>query len=90
MNTSAATDPHVESSSGESSPARPANTNASTFVETWPVGDPRASARLLAQILVRRALVDVGMIPEEPQRESSTEENDPTAQALSCRGGSHR
>jgi hypothetical protein len=43
---------------------KPANTNASRFVETWPVGDPLAFARLLARVLVRRALIDGGMIPE--------------------------
>jgi hypothetical protein len=48
---------------------RPANTNTSALVETWPVGDPRTTARLLAQILVRRALVDLGIVPDDPRPE---------------------
>jgi len=50
-------------------PARPANTNASPLVEIWPIGDPRATARLLAQILVRRMLADLGIIPDDPRSE---------------------
>jgi hypothetical protein len=51
-------------------PARPANTNASALVETWPVGDPRSTARLLARILVRRALTDVGIVADDPRPET--------------------
>lgn len=50
--------------------AKPANTNASAYVETWPVGDPVAFAGLLARVLVRRALIDAGMISDEPQCEN--------------------
>jgi hypothetical protein len=68
----AAPDPPLERASDEAAPARPtrpANTNTSALVETWPVGDPRTTARLLAQILVRRALVDLGIVPGDPRSE---------------------
>lgn len=49
---------------------RPANTNVSPFVETWPIGDPRTFARVLARILVRRALLDAGVIPDDDRCEN--------------------
>jgi len=64
--------PALESASDEAAPAqpaRPANTNASPLVETWPIGDPRATARLLAQILVHRTLADLGIVPDDPPPE---------------------
>ena len=60
----------LERSAEEIAPVRPANTNASALVETWPIGDPRSSARLLAQILVRRALVDLGIVPDDSPGEN--------------------
>lgn len=69
----AVTAPSLERASDEAAPAppaRPANTNTSALVETWPVGDPRTTARLLAQILVRRTLVDLGIVPDEPRSEN--------------------
>jgi hypothetical protein len=69
----AATAPPLERASDEAAPAqpaRPANTNASALVETWPIGDPRTTARLLARILVRRALTDVGIVADDPRHET--------------------
>lgn len=43
--------------------AQPANSNRSACVETWPVGDPQSFARLLARVLVRRALIDAEVSP---------------------------
>ena len=68
----AAPAPPLERASNEAAPAqpaRPANTNASALVETWPIGDPRTTARLLARILVRRALTDVGIVRDDPPPE---------------------
>ena len=66
----AVTAPPIEHASDEAAPARPANTNTSALVETWPVGDPRTTARLLARILVRRALTDVGIVADDPRPET--------------------
>jgi hypothetical protein len=68
----AVTAPSLERALDEAAPARPArpaNTNVSALVETWPVGDPRTTARLLARILVRRALTDLGIVPDDPRSE---------------------
>jgi hypothetical protein len=49
--------------------AEPANANIASdttaYVETWPVGDPRSFARALARVLVRRALMETGAIPDD-------------------------
>lgn len=71
--TATATIPPLERASDEAAPtrpARPANTNTSALVETWPIGDPRTTARLLARILVRRALTDVGIVVDDPRPET--------------------
>jgi hypothetical protein len=83
----AAPAPPPERDSDEAAPARPArttrstkpaNTNTSALVETWPIGDPRTTARLLARLLVRRALTDVGIVRDDPQPEKQNRTKYPT------------
>jgi hypothetical protein len=63
-------------------PTRPANTNTSALVETWPIGDPRTTARLLARILVRRALTDVGIVRDDPHPEKQHRTKYPTCSGV--------
>lgn len=63
-------EPSLDISAEELASKRPANTNSSLLVETWPAGDPRLFARVVARILVRRALIDARMIPDEQTSEN--------------------